>query len=67
MHFYMIVAENLTNMKYAFIFFFFFFREKIPDVSALMTSKLAFRALHTNNIGDLKALLEKTEGVTNVS
>ncbi|KAK3738943.1 hypothetical protein RRG08_006510 [Elysia crispata] len=44
---------------------FFETKEKIPDVSALMTSKLAFRALHTNNIGDLKALLEKTEGVTN--
>ncbi|GFR67750.1 poly [ADP-ribose] polymerase [Elysia marginata] len=44
---------------------FFETKEKVPEISALMTSKLAFRALNTNNIDDLKVLLEKTEGVTN--
>ncbi|RUS89679.1 hypothetical protein EGW08_002600, partial [Elysia chlorotica] len=46
---------------------FFETKEKIPEVSAIVTSKLAFRALQTDSISDLKALLEKTEGVTNVS
>lgn len=44
---------------------FFETNEKVPEISALMTSKFAFRAVNTNSLDDLKALLEKTEGVTN--
>ncbi|GFO49165.1 poly [ADP-ribose] polymerase [Plakobranchus ocellatus] len=44
---------------------FFETKEKVPEVSALMTSKLAFRAINTDSLDDLKAILERTEGVTN--
>ncbi|CAL1535690.1 unnamed protein product [Lymnaea stagnalis] len=44
---------------------FFDTKDKVPEVSALMTSKLVFRAINTGDVEALKELLQRTEGVTN--
>ncbi|XP_059138557.1 poly [ADP-ribose] polymerase tankyrase-like isoform X2 [Physella acuta] len=44
---------------------FFETKDKVPDVSPLMTSKLIFRAINTGDLESLKELLAKTEGITN--
>ncbi|KAI8784708.1 poly [ADP-ribose] polymerase tankyrase [Biomphalaria glabrata] len=43
---------------------FFDTKEKVPEVSAQMTSKLIFRAVNAGDVEAVKELLDKTEGVT---
>lgn len=46
---------------------YYFFSEKVPEISPKMNTKLVFRAVNMGNVEAVKDLLARTEGVTNVS